>query len=667
MTRPVLIDRLEPRRLLSADTGLRGDYFGFAPDGTRWDRAVITEKLFAAGSEAVGALPTVSQVDANIDFDWNESSPVHEVPRDVFAIRWTGAVTANTTGTHTFRVGGVQGIRLYVDGELVADDWLATDPNNRSTDVVLTTGDAMDIRLEMRHLEGGADIDLRWTPPGQTEAVVPQTALSPWRPPITLDEGGLYVGSWQSLNADEPAITLATNRPIRIEQSRTRARGIHITNSVGDADLIVRDTLAVGLNPEVAGRSTGRFIYLLDPQRLVAEFNRLDGTSGIFAQDADNLALSIAGNEVRNIDGRHSDGNGGYETFNEFAGDRGFDKRQFFQIDHVTAPGGLIAWNRVLNEPGRSRVEDNINIYHSGGTAENPLIIRDNLIDGAYTVDPESFGDGWEYSGGGILVGDTPQGETAGQGQHVVVASNRVINVMNHGIAIAGGRNQKVIGNVVVSDGIVPGLGLSRQTDDVGVYVWNSYGTEPFGNNIAAGNAIGYQRGDLQGQPLRNDIWLPDAAAGSDGNAALPTPDGAAEQRQARIWGNEATAAGIQPGPRSVDRRTVATPLQAETALGFSAAEIGPLTTTLASGGIIALGDVDFGNAPLDWMAEARVRGGGTVELRINGARGPLLASFAAEDTWSQVAAATGQISGSQALYLINRGGEVELDSITLK
>ena len=67
---------------------------------------------------------------------------------------------------------------------------------------------------------------------------------------------------------------------------------------------------------------------------------------------------------------------------------------QLSQVQHV--PGIEIAWNQVINQPGNSRVEDNINIWESSGIPSSPILIQDNYIQGAYTIDPSqgSYSDG---------------------------------------------------------------------------------------------------------------------------------------------------------------------------------------------------------------------------------------------------------------------------------
>ena len=72
---------------------------------------------------------------------------------------------------------------------------------------------------------------------------------------------------------------------------------------------------------------------------------------------------------------------------------------QFLQIEKVqNVPGIEIGWNQVINEPGKSRVEDNISIYESSGTSGSPILIHDNYINGAYTISlARRYSDGTYY------------------------------------------------------------------------------------------------------------------------------------------------------------------------------------------------------------------------------------------------------------------------------
>lgn len=65
----------------------------------------------------------LDRIDATVNFDWKQRSPDPAVPADGFSARWSGHVQAQTSGAYTFSVTADDGVRLYVNGQLVIDQW----------------------------------------------------------------------------------------------------------------------------------------------------------------------------------------------------------------------------------------------------------------------------------------------------------------------------------------------------------------------------------------------------------------------------------------------------------------------------------------------------------------------------------------------------------------
>src|SRR3546814_11286121 len=83
-----------------------------------WNFDVVSNgNAFPSGPAAV-----VRQ-DAQVDFDWGNGSPSAGVGSDSFAVRWEGFVEAPTTGNYTFWTQSDDGVRLWVNGNLVIDNW----------------------------------------------------------------------------------------------------------------------------------------------------------------------------------------------------------------------------------------------------------------------------------------------------------------------------------------------------------------------------------------------------------------------------------------------------------------------------------------------------------------------------------------------------------------
>jgi len=66
--------------------------------------------------------PVLSRADGSINFDWGGGSPDPAVPADNFSVRWTRDEWF-AGGTFRFTVRSDDGIRLWVNGELLIDEW----------------------------------------------------------------------------------------------------------------------------------------------------------------------------------------------------------------------------------------------------------------------------------------------------------------------------------------------------------------------------------------------------------------------------------------------------------------------------------------------------------------------------------------------------------------
>jgi len=137
--------------------GLRGEYF----DATD-----------------LSGTPVATRVDPAIDFDWGTDEPVAGVG-ETFSARWTGTVTAPQSGRYTFRTRTDDGVRLWVDGDLVVDDWSMHAVAERSGEVDLVAGKAVDLKLEFYDGKNVAVAKLLWHRSGEPPAVVPTSALTP--------------------------------------------------------------------------------------------------------------------------------------------------------------------------------------------------------------------------------------------------------------------------------------------------------------------------------------------------------------------------------------------------------------------------------------------------------------------------------------------------------
>jgi fibronectin type 3 domain-containing protein len=121
---------------------------------------------------------TVSRTDATVNFNWGTSSPASGITAGHFSARWTGEVQAVETGTYTFRTYSEGGVRLWVNGQLIINDWTNHAPTYDTGTITLQAGQLYTIKLEYFADTAGAVMELDWMRPGQsTFGAIPQTNL----------------------------------------------------------------------------------------------------------------------------------------------------------------------------------------------------------------------------------------------------------------------------------------------------------------------------------------------------------------------------------------------------------------------------------------------------------------------------------------------------------
>jgi hypothetical protein len=121
----------------------------------------------------------LSRTDPQINFNWGDpGGPDTAVGDDNFSVRWTGEVEAAFTETYTFYPRTDDGVRLYVDGQLLVDRWVDRSATEDKATIDLVAGNTYGLVMEYYENTGGASAELRWSSPGTPKQLIPQAALS---------------------------------------------------------------------------------------------------------------------------------------------------------------------------------------------------------------------------------------------------------------------------------------------------------------------------------------------------------------------------------------------------------------------------------------------------------------------------------------------------------
>ncbi len=95
-----------------------------------------------------------------------------------FSIRWSGFLKATKTGKHTLILNTDDGVRAWLDGKQVINDWRGHGPTDNSAEVELTAGKPVPLRIEYFQGGGGGSAHLEWIEPAGQRATVPAASLS---------------------------------------------------------------------------------------------------------------------------------------------------------------------------------------------------------------------------------------------------------------------------------------------------------------------------------------------------------------------------------------------------------------------------------------------------------------------------------------------------------
>ncbi len=241
MAAAAAFEGLEPRKLLNGD-GLKAQFF---------------DSLDLTGS-------SITRIDSTVNFNWVHDSPDPVIAPDTFSARWTGQVQPQFSETYTFATTGDDGVRLWVNGQLLINDWNDHSAATRSGSIDLIAGQKYDIRMEYYENLGRATVALHWTCPSQPQQVIPTDRLfsntsaaptEPTDPDAPPNNAPVPVGSVASLTL----IDADTDQPI----NQLRSADV--------LDLAMLPTRNLSIRADVSGSPIGSVRFDLNGKTVRAE------------------------------------------------------------------------------------------------------------------------------------------------------------------------------------------------------------------------------------------------------------------------------------------------------------------------------------------------------------------------------------------------------------
>jgi beta-glucosidase len=106
--------------------------------------------------------PVLTQVDDRVDFDWYTKGRPSWAPSEGFSIRWTGILRTQGPGTARLYMRCDDGMRVWLDGKLVLDDWGQHGARVSSIPLQLRANKDHALKIEYNDLGSGAVAQFGW-------------------------------------------------------------------------------------------------------------------------------------------------------------------------------------------------------------------------------------------------------------------------------------------------------------------------------------------------------------------------------------------------------------------------------------------------------------------------------------------------------------------------
>lgn len=123
-------------------TGWRGEYFN---------------------NQTLSGQPVLVRDDPEINFNWGTSSPGSGLQNGNFSVRWTRSIVV-PGGEYRFLARSNDGVRVWVNGALLFDEWQRGQNATFQSEITLQPGQLLNVRVEYYHATGLAGVHV-WAEP----------------------------------------------------------------------------------------------------------------------------------------------------------------------------------------------------------------------------------------------------------------------------------------------------------------------------------------------------------------------------------------------------------------------------------------------------------------------------------------------------------------------
>ena len=148
-------------------TGLTGQYY------------TNSSATYSSPANFNGSNLRLTRLDAGINFNWGSTNYLPITNGGYISVRWTGQVLPQYSETYYFVATTDDGVRLWVNDQLVIDHWILQGTSDSIGTIALQGGTRYDIKMDYFNGGGPGSAVLSWYSPSQPRQVIPATRLYP--------------------------------------------------------------------------------------------------------------------------------------------------------------------------------------------------------------------------------------------------------------------------------------------------------------------------------------------------------------------------------------------------------------------------------------------------------------------------------------------------------
>jgi hypothetical protein len=201
----------------------------------------------------------MTRVDPTIDFVWG-TGILPFTNSGYYTVRWTGQLQPQYSETYYFDANTDDGVRLWVNNQLVIDHWVAQSASDSIGTITLQGGVRYNIQMDYFNAGGGAVAHLYWYSPSQPKQIIPASRLYPASvvpapPAVTSPLAAVgFLGqpfSYTVTGANGPNSFTAAGLPPGLNFNSSNGLISGIPNLAGDYQVTLTASNALGIGASV--------------------------------------------------------------------------------------------------------------------------------------------------------------------------------------------------------------------------------------------------------------------------------------------------------------------------------------------------------------------------------------------------------------------------------